>query len=203
MNPVVRQRLVGTLVLLAMAVVFWPIIFVSPEMKTSIVIDEPPPVPVIDTEPLPDLISPKEKISSTVVAPSYDEEAQALADQKTLINAEQDVAQTAVNLAPADTLETTDLSRKAPAPIVPDSSGFPITWVLQVATVSTQERAASLVDQLVSKGYEAFASSFASNDKILWRVQIGPKADLARFDPIKLEVDKALRVESVIVRYRQ
>lgn len=61
MNPVVRQRLVGTLVLLAMAVVFWPIIFVSPEMKTSIVIDEPPPVPVIDTEPLPDLISPKEK----------------------------------------------------------------------------------------------------------------------------------------------
>jgi cell division septation protein DedD len=59
------------------------------------------------------------------------------------------------------------------------------------------------VDQLVSKGYEAFASSFASNDKILWRVQIGPKADLARFEPIKLEVDKALRVESVIVRYRQ
>ncbi len=186
-----------------MAVVFWPIIFVSPEVRTSIVIDEPPPVPVIDTEPLPDLISPKEKISSTVVAPSYDEEAQALADQKTLINAEQDVAQTAVNLAPADTLETTDLSRKAPSPIVPDSSGFPITWVLQVATVSTQERAASLVDQLVSKGYEAFASSFASNDKILWRVQIGPKADLARFEPIKLEVDKALRVESVIVRYRQ
>ena len=203
MNPVIRQRLVGTLVLLAMAVVFWPIIFVSPEVRTSIVVAEPPPVPVIDTEPLPALISPSEKITSSVVAPSYDEEAQALADQKTLINAEQDVAQTAVNLAPADTLETIDLSRQAPSPIAPDSSGFPITWVLQVATVSTQERAASLVDQLVSKGYEAFAISFSSDDEILWRVQIGPKADMARFDPIKLEVDKALRVESVIVRYRQ
>ena len=203
MNPVIRQRLVGTLVLLAMAVVFWPIIFVNPEVRTSIVVAEPPPVPVIDTEPLPALISPSEKITSSVEAPSYDEEAQALADQKTLINAEQDVVQTAVNLAPADTLETIDLSRQAPSPIAPDSSGFPITWVLQVATVSTQERAASLVDQLVSKGYEAFATSFASDDEILWRVQIGPKADLARFDPIKLEVDKALRVESVIVRYRQ
>ena len=203
MNPVIRQRLVGTLVLLAMAVVFWPIIFVNPEVRTSIVIDEPPPPPVIDTAPLPVPSSPKEKISSTVVAPNYDEDAQALADQKTRLNAEQDVAQSAVNLAPADTLGTLDLSREPPPPIEPDESGFPITWVLQVATVSTRERADSVVNQLVDKGYEAFISSLSSEDKTLWRVQIGPKVDRARFSAIKLEVDRALGVDSVVVRYRQ
>lgn len=203
MNPVIRQRLVGTLVLLAMAVVFWPIIFVNPEVRTSIVIDEPPPPPVIDTAPLPAPSSPKAKITSAVMAPNYDEDAQALADQKTRLNAEQDVAQSAVNLAPADSLETIDLTREPPSSIEPDESGFPITWVLQVATVSTQERANSLVNQLVGKGYEAFMSSFSSEDKILWRVQIGPKADQARFGAIKLEVDKALGVDSVVVRYRQ
>ena len=203
MNPVIRQRLVGTLVLLAMAVVFWPIIFVNPEVRTSIVIDEPPPPPVIDTAPLPAPSSPKAKITSAVMAPNYDEDAQALADQKTRLNAEQDVAQSAVNLAPADSLETIDLTREPPSSIEPDESGFPITWVLQVATVSTQERANSLVNQLVGKGYEAFMSSFSSEDKTLWRVQIGPKADQARFGAIKLEVDKALGVDSVVVRYRQ
>ena len=203
MNPVIRQRLVGTLVLLAMAVVFWPIIFVNPEVRTSIVIDEPPPPPVIDTAPLPVPSSPKAKITSAIPAPNYDEDAQALADQKTRLNAEQDVAQSAVNLAPADSLETIDLTREPPSSIEPDESGFPITWVLQVATVSTQERANSLVNQLVGKGYEAFMSSFSSEDKTLWRVQIGPKADQARFGAIKLEVDKALGVDSVVVRYRQ
>ncbi len=203
MNPVIRQRLVGTLVLLAMAVVFWPIIFVNPEVRTSIVMDEPPPPPVIDTAPLPVPSSPKAKITSAIPAPNYDEDAQALADQKTRLNAEQDVAQSAVNLAPADSLETIDLSQEPPPPIEPDASGFPITWVLQVATVSTQERADSLVNQLVGKGYEAFITSFPSGDKTLWRVQIGPKADQARFRAIKLEVDKALGVDSVVVRYRQ
>ena len=203
MNPVIRQRLVGTLVLLAMAVVFWPIIFVNPEVRTSIVIDEPPPPPVIDTAPLPVPSSPKAKITSAVLAPNYDEDAQALADQKTRLNAEQDVEQNAVNLAPADSLETIDLSRESPPPIEPDESGFPITWVLQVATVSTQERANSLVNQWVGKGYGAFITSFSSGDKTFWRVQIGPKADQARFGAIKLEVDKALGVDSVVVRYRQ
>lgn len=203
MNPVIRQRLVGTLVLLAMAVVFWPIIFVNPEVRTSIVLDEPPSPPVIDTAPLPAPSSPKARISSAVVAPKYDEDAQALADQKTRLNAEQDVAQSTVNLVPADTLDTIDLSREPPPAIEPDESGFPITWVLQVATVSTQERADTLVNQLVGKGYEAFSSSFSSKDKTLWRVQIGPKADQARFSAIKLEVDKALGVDSVVVRYRQ
>ena len=59
MNPVVRQRLVGTLVLIAMAVVFWPIIFVTPETKVPLVIQPPPPAPRVDETPLPMPASPK------------------------------------------------------------------------------------------------------------------------------------------------
>jgi len=55
----------------------------------------------------------------------------------------------------------------------------------------------------VAKGYEAFAQEFQSGDNVLWRVQIGPKVDETRFAAIKAEVDRAFRVNSVVVRYRQ
>ena len=60
-----------------------------------------------------------------------------------------------------------------------------------------------LVDQLVAKGYEAFSQGFQAGENMLWRVQIGPKVDETRFSAIKAEVDRAFRVNSVVVRYRQ
>ena len=52
MNDILKQRLVGALILLALGVVFWPIIFVEPgdtgpEERASI-----PPRPVVDTTPV-------------------------------------------------------------------------------------------------------------------------------------------------------
>ena len=47
MNEILKQRLVGALILLALGVVFWPIVFVEPEQKASMQprsIPEPPAV---------------------------------------------------------------------------------------------------------------------------------------------------------------
>jgi len=203
MNPVVRQRLVGTLVLIAMAVVFWPIIFVTPETKAPLVIQPPPPAPRVDETPLPMPASPEASIRASISGPSHDDEAQVKADQRTRLNSEGDLSDAVESLAPADSLNPIDLARTAPPAIATDESGFAVAWVLQVATVSSKERASVLVDQLVAKGYEAFSQGFQAGENMLWRVQIGPKVDETRFSAIKAEVDRAFRVNSVVVRYRQ
>ncbi|MGZ3707152.1 MAG: SPOR domain-containing protein, partial [Bdellovibrionota bacterium] len=76
----------------------------------------------------------------------------------------------------------------AQAPAAPDKSGQsngvdPATTVptsgyfVQVAAVSKQEDAASLVDALKKKEYPAFVASTAANDK-LFHVQLGPYSDV-------------------------
>ncbi len=78
-----------------------------------------------------------------------------------------------------------------------------MAWALQVATVGTAERANELTEQLVAKGYPAFAYPIDRDNQSMWRVQIGPKLEKAQFLAIKEEVDRALDVESEVVRYTQ
>ena len=52
MNDILKQRLVGALILLALGVVFWPIVFVQPEQKNTAAPQSIPQAPVVSTEPL-------------------------------------------------------------------------------------------------------------------------------------------------------
>ena len=52
MNPLLRQRLVGTLVLVALGVVFWPLIFVTPDQRHPISVQPMTDKPDIERSPI-------------------------------------------------------------------------------------------------------------------------------------------------------
>ena len=54
MDPLFRQRLVGILVLVALGIVFWPLIFVTPDTREPIVLQPMSQRPVIDQTPIPE-----------------------------------------------------------------------------------------------------------------------------------------------------
>lgn len=68
-----------------------------------------------------------------------------------------------------------------PDPMVPIPTGG---YFVQVAAVSKQEDADSLVDALKKKQYPAFVVSSASTDK-LFRVQLGPFADVKEAEGVR------------------
>ena len=82
MDSVVRQRLVGTLVLVALGVVFWPIIFVEPRDQQPIELSPMPARPEIDTSPIASPESPEAKVRAHCRA-RIDELEQARADELT------------------------------------------------------------------------------------------------------------------------
>ena len=53
MSPLLKQRLVGALVLVAIGVVFWPLIFVTPENREPLVLQPMSQRPLIDQKPIP------------------------------------------------------------------------------------------------------------------------------------------------------
>ena len=202
MNPILRQRLVGTLVLVALGVVFWPLIFVTPDQRDPISVQPMADKPDIDRSPI---VAPEtyevvvgEKLPERAGIP---EEEQIAADAETRIDAE--------NIDLADLPQRAELEsalvRDAPSerdPLI-DDEGLPVFWVLQVATVGSDARAAELVEGLTDLGYTAFSTPYARVDEELFRVQIGPNAERRKLLLIKPEVDSVLGVDSQVLRYVQ
>ena len=84
-----------------------------------------------------------------------------------------------------------------------DDEGLAQFWVLQVATLASKARATEVVSNLKDQGYKAFYRPFKRGDETLFRVQIGPNAEQERLQRFRPQIDKALGVESEILRYTQ
>lgn len=202
MDPLLKQRLVGTLVLVALGVVFWPLIFVTPQDRDPVVLQPISGRPVIDQSPIAEPESYQTSVMEALPdAPTTSAAVQGDADLGT--QTEIDAVELR-SLPPADALAA-PLPRIDPpsdASLI-DEQGVAVFWVLQVATVGSASRAADIVNGLRERGYKAFSKRYVRVDDELFRVQIGPNAERDVLTRIKPEIDRALRVDSKILRYVQ
>lgn len=227
MNDILKQRLIGALILVALGVVFWPIIFVQPDTATGSPV-QMPPRPEVDTTPVaaPDRAGLRGSPQLDALIPDSEPgdsndpvvtgtESLAVQDPQTA-DANALVANSPTNgavapggkavVAPgASTSGTTDkptpTRTQAPAEQKLDAQGVPIAWILQVASVSSQDKANQLRDRLQAMGHKAYVKQVQVNDRQLQRVYIGPKFERARLESLQREIDAEFRVKSMIKRY--
>ena len=202
MDPLFRQRLVGTLVLVALGVVFWPLIFVTPDTREPVTLQPMSERPAIDQMPIPEPESYESSVAPKLPKP--------LKNPPQVLEAADIQTQTDVEAGSLTTLPDSDSvgaprPRVAPPPEDPlvDDQGLAIFYVLQVATVGSASRADELVDGLQARGYKAFSTRYLRVDDELFRVQIGPNSEGAPLMRIKPEIDAVLKVDSQILRYEQ
>ena len=202
MDPLFRQRLVGALVLVALGVVFWPLIFVTPETREPIVLQPMSQRPAVDQTPIPEPESYEPAVATQLPEPPKNPpQIQEAADIQTLTDAE---GTSLADLPDSDAVAAPQPSVAPPSedPLV-DEQGLAIFYVLQVATVGSASRAKELVEGLQARGYKAFSTRYVRVDDELFRVQIGPNAERAPLMRIKPEIDAVLEVDSQIMRYEQ
>lgn len=204
MNDILKQRLVGALILLALGVVFWPIIFVQPEDRQ--VADQPaiPPPPAVSTEPLatPDADGLR---ASPPLSAIVEAEDAAVAQQVPV-----DGAVEAVVSPPAEPVAPTPepaaapeqvTRQESPQKLTMDGDGVPVAWTLQVATVSSAEKAEALRQKLVAKNLKAYVTTVASGGKTLHRVCIGPKFERVELEKLQPGINAEFGVSTLVVRY--
>ena len=215
MNDILKQRLVGALILVALGVVFWPIIFVQPDEQG--VTERPgiPPRPAVDStaieppdmaglRPSRELTAREEQVEQepeTELAPlEPPPETSAPETEEPAVVA----ATSAPEQAPATSQEKPEpAATRTEAPVKPkiDKDGVPIAWILQVASVSSPEKADELRRSLLEMDQKAYVKKIKRNGKALYRVYVGPKYEKAKLGPVKTRVDSAFGVQSMIVRY--
>jgi DedD protein len=192
MDKGLKQRIVGALVLVALAVIFVPMLFSRPDEVREVVVDAPPmpatpampsvelqPVVVPEPEPLPPdptLQVPEAQTGAEVAAPA---------------------AQPAVEPPPAVAPVPAAAVAEAPASRL-DANSLPVSWSVQLASLSSRSSAEALQQSLRSKGYNAYVRSFEGMN----RVFVGPVLERAEADRLRDQIKRQQKLEGFVVRFQ-
>lgn len=82
-----------------------------------------------------------------------------------------------------------------------DADGIPIAWILQVASVSSADKADELRQRLLQVDKKAYVKRVKRGGKDLYRVYIGPKFERATLEAMQSDIDARFGVNSMIARY--
>lgn len=205
MNDVLKQRLVGALILVALGVVFWPIIFVEPGQQGNLADARIPPRPNVaktSIEP-PDLAGLR---PSKALKKAEEILPEAPLDTPILgTRAKPKPELTPVVASPSKASPNLPIQGKTrvTAPVKPsiDADGIPVAWILRVASVSSGAKADSLRRQLLKMGHKAYRQKVKSGGKTLYRVYVGPKVERAQLEKIQTQINREFGVTTMITRY--
>jgi DedD protein len=205
-----KQRMVGALVLVALAVIFLPMLFSRQDEQRQVVVDAPtaphaPAVPQVQVEPV---VVPEPQALPQEPVPSDDEIAQQEAPTAPFATAVPVApAPVAKPVAPAPAAKSTTPPTQpiAAAPGKPDTTqsridanGLSVSWSVQVASLSSREGAESLQKDLRSQGYNAYIRSSDGKN----RVFVGPLIERAEADRLRDLLDRQKKLKGFVVRFQ-
>ncbi|WP_323844917.1 SPOR domain-containing protein [Microbulbifer magnicolonia] len=198
LNDGFKQRIVGALVLVALAVIFLPTLFDREGARYIDVTSQIPPAP--DIQPIE--IAAPEPVAGVAPAPAPDEAFQPeVVEQASNANAEKpDVA---VNSAAeqSDSAAKGQTPEKDSAPVL-DAQGLPVAWVVQVASYREESHAEKLRNRLMDEGYKAYTRSVTTGKGRFVRVFVGPKTSKADALAVKQELDQLLKAQTLVLQFK-
>lgn len=204
MRESVKHRLIGAAVLAAIAVLFLPSFFKDRQqyqVDTSSHIPSRPSITAVDfNEPIrPDDIEPAPAPETMFVPEPGDAEA---VKSESMVQAAPVVQAAASSVAVQSSAQASSAAVEPAVPVLPlNAQGLPDAWVVQVASLSSQAGANKLRDQLQAEGHKAYVRS-VSGATTIYRVFIGPKQDKSQALAIKSQLDKQLKVNSLVLPFK-
>lgn len=213
----VKQRIVGALVLVALAVIFLPMLFTRQDEVREVQVEAPQaptrpevadvqvdPVAVPEPQALPQAPAVSEAPPVVVnestapmtaprqpITPSHDASAKAPA------KAAAPVTRTEAPSA-AQTPSQTPAAASAPSMgNKVDGNGLPVSWSIQVASLSNRAGADNLQKTLRSQGYNAYIRTAGG----LNRVFVGPLIERSEAERVRDVINRQQKIKGIVVRF--
>lgn len=209
LNDGVRQRIVGALVLAALAVIFLPTLFdregaryidvtsqipLAPDIKPIAIAE---PTPVEDVEPAPPV--------DEVFQPDYVEQKSPAPDPEAVSLEQPPEVEKAPEVAEAKPAPEPEAEPQVQLPAEEtqlDDKGLPEGWVVQVGAYKESASAERIRTKLMDAGFRAYTRAVDTPKGRLVRVFVGPKLSRVDAQSDKQKLDKLLKTETLILRYR-
>ena len=198
LNDGFKQRIVGALVLVALAVIFLPSLFDREGARFIDVTSQIPPAP--DIQPIE--IAAPEPVADAAPAPPVDEIFQPdIVEQDSMPVAKADSKQAEEKKEEPKKSEAEALAQQNSTPVL-DTRGLPISWVVQVAAYRDEARADKLRSQLMDDGYKAYTRAVTTDKGRFVRVFVGPKVSKADAEAVKRELDRLLKAHTLVLQFK-
>ncbi len=198
MDQAHKQRLVGGIVLLSLAIILIPTILdFSQDDLTPVQREEMPEAPdamkmeVLPLEIWSERIDPEVDGDSRIVEMPSVEKVRSEAAVPAVVKPEK-------KKAPTPVVSKVEPKPAAKAVVTTGASA----WVVQVASFSDEAKAFKLRDRLRTAGITSFIERGRNNSGLIYRVKAGPVIRKSEADSLKKQVDKQTRLKSLIMRHR-
>ena len=192
-----KERLLGGLLLVAIAAIFLPMLFDGEGVRQGRLQTVIPPAPSSETiihfepqnQPHPDT----EQLAEPQPAPKAD-----LAPLPAPIDPEPAPKMTAQSQPQSAEATPEPRSQIATEKPVLDRQGVPTGWTLQLASFKDRANAQSLQQKLVKRGYKAYLRDKGE----LTKVFVGPDLQKSVIEGLKLELKRELKLEGLVLRFK-
>lgn len=214
LDNVFKQRMVGALVLIAVAVIFLPMLFTREDETRQVQVEAPaaPQAPAasqvrVDPVPVPEpQVLPQEPVPGDDDMSSRQPPSMPIAPAPTAQTAQTAPAapasKAAAKPAPAPATAAAPAAPAAPAkPAAPagvDANGLSISWSVQLASMSNRANADNLQKTLRTQGYNAYIRTADGVN----RVFVGPLIERAEADRLRDQLDKQQKLKGIVVRFQ-
>ncbi len=201
MEFLLKQRLVGAVVLVALGVIFIPMFLEGP--KTV--------VPEMEPFPEASRIGSIRPLQSFPPADAIPEEPQqAVVVSEIAVPAEK--SKPAEKVKPAEKSKPVEkvkpVVRKSPPAVIPPTPAKPVStskagqldgWVVQVGSFSSDKNAAGLRSQLRKAGFATQIEKARIGGKVHYRVRVGPYLEKQEAEKIRLELEKKMQLKGQVL----
>lgn len=189
-----KQRMVGALVLVALAVIFLPMLLSREDEMRRVVVDAPGMPQAPATAEI--IVQPAEVVEPEVLPqepiPVEDEAPQVVEVQE----------------QPKPVVEPSKPEPSKPAPVATtapakpdarlDANSLPISWSVQLASLSSRSGAETLQKTLRSQGYNAYIRTFEGMN----RVFVGPLIERAEAERLRDQLNRQHKLSGFVVRFQ-
>lgn len=223
MDNLVKQRVIGAVVLVALAVIFVPMLLDKPEDALGPVGSNLPtwpdqsvadriepltlPEPPVEVDPAQVVLD--QPLADAAAGDAALAEAVKQSDQTAEVSEPDAPATEAVSIPPSTETVTeppATAPATSPAPVpealpVPAATKALSGWVVQLAALSKQDNALALRERLRTLGYTAFVEEIKTAKGMQYRVRVGPELERTNADNLRNRLEEQVKIKGIVMKY--
>lgn len=205
-SKVFKQRMIGALVLIALAVIFLPMLFSRQDDTVRQVQVDPPAAPqapalppvqvepvavpepqILPAEPVPEQATTQAHAPSMPIQPAPTAPAVPTAKKP---------VETVQPSAPVAAAKVAPVAKPDTASRI-DPNGLPVSWSVQLASLSNRAGADTLQKSLRAQGYNAYVRTAGGKN----RVFVGPLVERAEAERLRDVINRQQKLQGFVVRF--
>lgn len=201
MDQKLKQRLVGAIVLVSLAVIFIPVILEGPDDEWTPRSHSIPEAPSVEYQAEIELPLPEE----TPVSPAILNPEVATGTESESIVVEETVETGVVESKPIPVKAPDPVpvvqTKPPPSPPVTDPPPPLAGWYIQVGSFSQEMNATGLRERIVAGGFEVRTQKINTGKGLAYRVLVGPSGSRAKAEKLRDKLVNKHQIKGIVVEH--